>query len=407
MSKFGISLEILGKLFPFSFMINSKGEILSYGKSLKKLNPNLKCRALFQDLYKFKNHSNLQLDEVLKNQTCQMIVIESHSENHQLMGQIIPTEDNSQYIFFVNLFVNDLQKLSHLNLTFNDFAIQDQVFDFLMLLQTHQKAIQEASKINAQLAEAIETAKAASTMKSQFLANMSHELRTPMNGVLGMASVLIETTLDDEQKDFVDSIITSGQSMLNLINDILDLSKIEAGFVQFEQAPIQLETIISEIFDLVKVSTQKKKLNWLVNSSPVYNLWHKGDRERIKQVLLNFVGNAVKFTEKGFVRLDVEIVESINSTDTLRFTIQDTGVGMCDDTLKKIFNPFVQGDSSTTKKFGGTGLGLSICKKIVSALGGQIGVKSYPNEGTVFWFEIPLERLLAETNIIKESKKSA
>jgi signal transduction histidine kinase len=283
--------------------------------------------------------------------------------------------------------------------------IQIQGRDEIGILCQKINAMLNSIEDGKKLTDAFESARAATALKSQFLANMSHELRTPMNGVLGMASVLAETPLDDEQKDCVESIVNSGQSMLSLINNILDLSKIEAGIISIDNSPLQLQKIIDEVADLVHLSMKKKKLSWMVNSSPVYNLWHKGDSDRLKQVLLNFVGNAIKFTAKGFVRLDVETVDSTDSTDTLRFVIQDSGIGMSEDTLKKIFNPFVQGDSSSTKQFEGTGLGLSICKKIVDSFGGQIGVKSYPQEGTIIWFEITLEKYIFENNTTHENKK--
>ena len=320
-----------------------------------------------------------------------MVILEDSSGQFQLMGQIINSVRNNLCIFVVNLFINDVHKLNRLNLTFNDFAVQDQVFDFLMLLQTHQQAIKEADIINKKLAEAIQIATNASALKSQFLANMSHELRTPMNGVLGMASVLIETELTPDQKDYVESIITSGESMLNLINDILDLSKIEAGFIHLDIAKLRINEIFEDVTETVKVAAQKKSLSLNTYVDPAIPKYMMGDFLRLKQVVLNFVGNAIKFTASGYVNINAILQKNENNKYQIFFSVEDSGIGMNSATLDKIFNPFVQGDSSTTKKFGGTGLGLSISKKLIEAMNGEIGVKSEVGKGTMFWFTVELE----------------
>lgn len=378
------------KLFPFSFVTTADGKLTRVGPSLKKLCPYLTETTNMSTAFKFLMPNHQSFQEALKEQTEGMIVLEDVNSRFQLMGQVIKSLRNNLCVFVVNLFVNDVEKLNHLHLTFDDFAIQDQVFDFLMLLQTHQQAIKEADVINKKLADAHKVAIQASALKSQFLANMSHELRTPMNGVLGMASVLIETDLTEEQKDYVNSIVTSGESMLNLINDILDLSKIEAGFIQLDISRIRIDEIFEDVAQTVKVAAQKKSLNINTFVDPKIPRYLMGDFLRLKQVILNFVGNAVKFTSAGYVNINAILEKSENGYYSIFFSVEDSGIGMNPETVEKIFSPFVQGDSSTTKKFGGTGLGLSISKKLIEAMNGRIGVKSELNQGTVFWFTVEL-----------------
>lgn len=404
-NKFLPDIDYFDKLFPFSFLVDSKGRILRIGRSLRKLNPQLNNRDNIEKHYFFLKPQNSRFKDVVCNSIGEMIIMEDHLRQYQLMGQILNLNYKGRFVFAVNLFINDIKKINFLNLTFNDFAIQDQIFDFLMLLQTHERTIREADSINKKLAKAHEEAIKASSLKSQFLANMSHELRTPMNGVLGMASILQETSLDSEQKFYVENIVSSGENMLHLINDILDLSKIEAGFIQLDRSSFTLKQIIVDVLNTVNISANKKNLTLKTFvDEKLLNRNFIGDPDRLRQVLLNFVGNAIKFTLQGYVNIKIYQIDSdkiaeLNSeksTDVnlnshhLRFEIEDSGVGMNDETLKSIFNPFVQGDSSTTKKFGGTGLGLSICKKIIQAMDGKCGVTSQLEVGSCFWFTIKL-----------------
>lgn len=390
-----VDAKTFEKLFPFSFIVNQAGHILAAGPSFKKLNTGFNRRHLITDLYNFsKPYHQDKIEDILKYQQGDMLILESRRGKHQLMGQVISTHKKNRYVFIVNLFVNDVNQLNFLNLTFNDFAVQDQIFDFLMLLQTHQKAIREADVINKKLAEAHQVALKASILKSQFLANMSHELRTPMNGVLGMASVLAETELSSEQKDYVDSILESGENMLSLINDILDLSKIEAGYIQFQRVPVDLRSLLDEVATTVRVPMLKKNIEFIrhVDSSVTNDLL--GDPDRIRQVIINLVGNSVKFTDQGYVKIEVKENAVDEKHCQVEVLVEDTGIGMSEQTMNVIFNPFVQGDGSTTKKFGGTGLGLSICKKLVNAMHGDISVESREGYGSKFKFYLTLERNL-------------
>jgi len=246
--------------------------------------------------------------------------------------------------------------------------------------------ISQRKQFESEIIKARDLAEAATAAKSEFLATMSHEIRTPMNGVLGMTNIMMQSSLDENQREYLNTIKNSGESLLELLNDILDFSKIESGKMQIEKRSFMLPELVQDAFNLLESNAKKKGLEFKLNFIGPLPSDIIGDSTKIRQVLLNLVGNAIKFTHTGSVNLSIE---RHADTDFLEFAISDTGIGIDADEINRLFQSFTQLDSSTTRKFGGTGLGLAICKNLVELMGGQIWVESTKDKGSIFYFNIP------------------
>lgn len=275
------------------------------------------------------------------------------------------------------------------NITYQQ-AITPHLMGQAQIINVYNHDITILKKTEETLRLETERAEAANRAKGDFLANMSHELRTPMNGVLGMVGLLRETALDDEQKELLETISHSGESLLLLLNDILDLSKIEANELSLENAPFNLKVLMRDLVRLYEPMAKKKGIAFEFMYNPSSPECLIGDASRVRQIITNLIGNALKFTEKGSIRLDITSRRMGGEKAGFVFRVDDTGIGIKEQHLDKIFNKFTQADESTSRRFGGTGLGLTICKLLAEAMGGNIGVESTLGKGSSFLVDIPL-----------------
>jgi len=270
-----------------------------------------------------------------------------------------------------------------------------------------KKSQDKIRKINSELEDARNEAQLSEKIKSQFLANMSHEIRTSLTGVLGMSSLLIDTPLNEEQKIFVDTITSSGTLLMELINNILDYSKFESNKIILESTSFNLPQLLDHVFNIISHKLDEKTLHLVksIDEDIATNLI--GDPTRFRQVLLNLMSNAVKFSRQGDIIVNAKLITKVSNQYHIRIEVIDSGTGIEKEQLKLLFKPFSQADQSTTRLYGGTGLGLAICKETIELMNGQIGVISEPGIGSTFWFELNLQAAEENLNAANQSASSS
>jgi len=256
-----------------------------------------------------------------------------------------------------------------------------------------------------ELKKARDVAEQAAKAKAMFLANMSHEIRTPLNGIVGMIDILRQTNLDDQQREYLSIIDISSETLLMIINDILDFSKIEAGEISFEKISFNIRNEIDDVYKVLSYRAKQKHLEFSIDVGTDVPETLQGDPFRLKQILINLINNAIKFTKKGFVRVSVLLIRNAGYKDAIRFEVQDSGIGISPENQQKLFKSFSQADTSTTRNFGGSGLGLAISKRLVQMMDGEIGAESAEGKGSMFWFTVTLDKATSE-NIVKEEMQN-
>ena len=401
LSRLGLSPRQFAAAFPFHLVVDERLCVLQVGSVLRRLCPQLTKGEPLGAQFIVQRPVLQRLDfETIHAHGKSLFVLQHRDESLRLRGEMV--QQGRRLFFLGSPWVTQMEDLTRLGLSLRDFAVHDPVTDLLLLLRAQHKALADAQKLSTRLKEqqdslreatlAAQVAEHASRMKSQFLAVISHEIRTPLNGVLGMLDYLLDGELSPQQRACAATALKSSKTLLSILNDILDFSKVEAGKLALAHIDFSLRRTVADAIELVALQASEKGLAINFELSPGVPEVLRGDPARIRQVLVNFLANAVKFTGQGAVSVRVVLIDESGSHASVRVEVEDSGIGIAHDKQQALFEPFSQADASTTREYAGTGLGLAICRKLASLMGGEVGLRSEPGRGSTFWMQVPLEK---------------
>jgi len=396
-----LSPQEFAAAFPFHIVLDDGLRVLQAGVVLSRLCPGLTEGAALGDHFSVQRPALPRLDfDALSKHHKSLFVLNHRDGPLRLRGEVVA--QGRQLFFLGSPWVTGMSEVQQIGLSLNDFAVHDPAVDLLFLLQTKNKALADAQELSRRLKEqkddlklamlATEVAEQANRTKSEFLAVVSHEIRTPLNGVLGMLDYLLADELSADQRHYAATAAKSGKALLGIIDDILDFSKVEAGKLELESIDFNLRRALSDVIDLLAYQAREKGLDVELDIACETPDEMKGDPARIRQVLVNYLGNAIKFSHSGRVSVRCALLDETLTHATIRFEVQDTGIGIDETTQRTLFEPFTQADASTTRRYKGTGLGLAICKKLASLMDGEVGVCSEVGRGSTFWFTVRLQK---------------
>ncbi|MEM9492756.1 MAG: ATP-binding protein, partial [Myxococcota bacterium] len=393
-ASFTLTPEQFTTAFPFHLVFDAHGRVLQLGPSLRRLCPELAINEPWDRYFSFErpNIDHLCADRV-REQRRTVFILRHRGSELRLRGQMQLQSEWGPIFFLGSPWVTELKQLGQVSLRLQDFAVHDPIIDLLTLLQTKQTALRDAQQLaerlranSARLRAAKSAAEQANEAKSQMVAVVSHEIRTPLSGLLSLSDMLLQTKLDNRQRNYLDIMRSSGHSLLHVLNDLLDLSKIEAGKLQINAVELDVRRAMAAVVAIFRAMAERKGVTLSHRIGPQVPALVIGDPDRLQQILRNLVNNALKFTRSGSVELRADVTESCADRCILRFEVEDSGIGMTGDTVEQLFQPYTQGDNAYGH--GGTGLGLAICKQLVELMGGDIGAESKLGRGSHFWFTL-------------------